>query len=1210
VSLEIGTRLLRGRYELAVGPLPSGGDAMAWEAFTDYGVRYLVKTWAYAGEEPDRVQRALWDAELRTLYKVGSSPGANEALVVMRDAGLDRDARCFAMVLEAPGYVPLDVALRRRAQYPWLSNPSVTARRELWSALERVAVGLDLLHERQVLHRDVGVEALFFSEEEGSESLRLGGFEWSVRLGRPLGADPPVGWSTPPERATQPSSAWRPDDDWFGFGMLCARLLLDMERFATNPPVERHMRVLNAVAATTRQLTEGERDLIQRLAAADPVERLVRAYDVKTRIREILRVLSTPAIARTENRPYTLVVNLRHSSLVDYLLDEGLGEHLGLSGTQTFSPADVVHSSGACTFIQRDFENALLYAVPSQPYFLLVGQRLILRVVQYTNPRDGLKTWQMVFCRSRGELRSGEGGAACVMVPYGRIAVRTAEHVLRDRTIVQGSAPWDDILPQIERGAELARDLSRFHEFIKATNQIEILLRDAEIFPYEIISGPDAIEGQERITIRERSRTEYRRVLSFFEIEKGLIEFLQREQMAGKPDSGNVILSGPTQDALVLPGGGKANQWRVQSVDLEQGTARLERTAIDVDRPRPPREGVLRGAGMRGQTNLIRRRKQAIDALDSHSYLLRSLAAPGQVYMDTGAADLPVSLDPDAVDNAKRASIEDILRVRPIYALQGPPGTGKTTLVAWLVREILADDPVAQILVTAQAHGAVDVLRARVAGEAFAGVAPERLPLAVRLGARGGDEVDLEDSVEQVALKVLRGSVEALNAIADRSAVQTRWLEDARAMADELVRHEALGSRAADFVELVKRGANLTYCTTSAGELEALTADQSFDWSIVEEAGKAHGFDLALPLQAGHRWLLIGDHEQLPPYRFEDYLAGIENLDLVVESLQRLPDNASGLLDWEWAASWRERATGERREFREYARNWLKTFRQVFAHCSVAVGGEKITTEQSDGAAAGMLVGQHRMHPDIGELISRAYYEDKLVNCTVLQDGTPIPRVQHGFSTPDGVAGKAVVWVDLPWSQNDSRTFERGPYQGMPRYTNDAEVIALNAFLGALGPDQSANVELAVLSPYNQQVSVLRQHLRGVPLPAGLVPKESLSGRPTAKGKFAGVHTVDSFQGNQADVVAVSLVRNNREGPGRGMGFLDESSRLNVLLSRAERLLVLVGSWDFFQYQVSTVELDDPTHPLWHWKRIITILDEWFASGRALRTAADLRELP
>ena len=142
---------------------------------------------------------------------------------------------------------------------------------------------------------------------------------------------------------------------------------------------------------------------------------------------------------------------------------------------------------------------------------------------------------------------------------------------------------------------------------------------------------------------------------------------------------------------------------------------------------------------MPGQLKLIRRRKQAIDGFDGHSYLLRSLAAPGQVYIDTGAADLPVQLAPETVDEAKRRAIEDILRVRPIYALQGPPGTGKTTLVAWLLREILQDDPVAQVLVTAQAHGAVDVLRARVT-EAFEDVAPERRPLAVRLGSRRDDD--------------------------------------------------------------------------------------------------------------------------------------------------------------------------------------------------------------------------------------------------------------------------------------------------------------------------------------------------------------------------------------------------------------------------------------------------------------------------------------
>ncbi len=51
------------------------------------------------------------------------------------------------------------------------------------------------------------------------------------------------------------------------------------------------------------------------------------------RIRDIVRSLSTSAVAREENRSYTVVVNLRQTSLIDYLLDMGLREHL--VGTQT-----------------------------------------------------------------------------------------------------------------------------------------------------------------------------------------------------------------------------------------------------------------------------------------------------------------------------------------------------------------------------------------------------------------------------------------------------------------------------------------------------------------------------------------------------------------------------------------------------------------------------------------------------------------------------------------------------------------------------------------------------------------------------------------------------------------------------------------------------------------------------------------------------------
>jgi hypothetical protein len=58
--------------------------------------------------------------------------------------------------------------------------------------------------------------------------------------------------------------------------------------------------------------------------------------------------------------------------------------------------------------------------------------------------------------------------------------------------------------------------------------------------------------------------------------------------------------------------------------------------------------------------------------------------------------------------------------------------------------------------------------------------------------------------------------------------------------------------------------------------------------------------------------------------------------------------------------------------------------------------------------------------------------------------------------------------------------------------------------------------------------------------------------------------TVDEFQGDEADVVIVSLVRNNALVPWKSVGFLKEANRMDVLLSRARHKLIIVGSWDFF----------------------------------------------
>lgn len=1198
--LSRNVRLLRSRYKLVAGPVHDESISQAWLGVDEDDNKVLIKAWHFDGDRPDDLHRALWDAELRTLYRVGSSPGADHAILVIRDAGVDKEAHCFAMVLEAPGYESLADGIKERVRTPWLHTREIQTRRSLWSGLARLVDGIMLLHEQHIIHRDVKPETIYFSSDLGPLSFRLGGFEWSVRLGRPATKMPPPSWSSPPEFFQHSSYGYQPETDWFGFGMLAARLLLNVESYSGNEPVKRHSRVLADLERPANKLADVERALLRRLIALDPRDRLNRGYEVSTAVTDVLIALERGGEVTEDTRPLVVVVNTATRDIVDRTIELGFIPNPD-KVHDAFNPYDLLHSANMLMFIQRDLQSAQLYAVPNAPFYVLVGKQLVLRLTQFecTDEVTGasVRSWTFAYCQSVTDLRWNEGGTSSVTLPVDGIVVRSKRDVVKNKAIRQNAKSWNQYLPTIDHAVQLRASLARFHEFIRCTNQLDLLIRDSEIFRYRTLLK-SVSNGVERLMIEEEPRL--RRPISFAAIEGGMCEYLNREIESNKPDCKLVVLTSLADDALTLPQIPKTDRWTVDQVDLDTSRVQLWRVSTDAQLAQAPSSGVIRTWGMFGQVALIRRRKRAIDRIEKHTYLLRSLSSPGQVYMDTGPSELPIPLSLDLVDEAKQAAIKDILRVRPIYALQGPPGTGKTTLVAHLLRQVFEDDPVSQVLITAQAHGAVDVLRAKVRNEAFSGVPEDKQPLAVRLGL-SSNGLGEEGSVEQVSLRILQTARARLEAQETRTPFQDDWLGIVRTFEHSLATWKS-GSTVPDFCEVVKRGANITYCTTSAGDLEALAEAQSFDWAIIEEAGKAHGFDLALPLQAGHRWLLIGDHKQLPPYRFKDYRDGIDSLDDAIEALEKLPGRAGGMIDVEWVREWRDRTADERSEFKEYARLWLNTFERVFGYCSLATGDVRRTIGEADGAAAGILSRQHRMHPTIGDLISTAYYDDQLVNRTAGEDGRGLPRVRHGLQGIPGLGEQAVLWLDLPWAARDVGASEIGPAPGKPRYTNPSEVAAIVAFLKRLKDNGRGEqpLELSVLSPYNQQVAAIKRDVAvDLVSAAGLNVKQGLRG---TSGRIA--HSVDSFQGNQAGVIVVSLVRNNKLPPGNGLGFLDEASRINVLLSRAERLLVLIGSWEFFEHQLRDVSIDDRQFPLWHWKKVVTTLESWFREGKAVRIDA------
>jgi superfamily I DNA and/or RNA helicase len=283
----------------------------------------------------------------------------------------------------------------------------------------------------------------------------------------------------------------------------------------------------------------------------------------------------------------------------------------------------------------------------------------------------------------------------------------------------------------------------------------------------------------------------------------------------------------------------------------------------------------------------------------------------------------------------------------------------------------------------------------------------------------------------------------------------------------------------------------------------------------------------------------------------------------------------------------------------------------LFSKLERVMGPERVTGTKACGAFAGRLKYQWRMHPTIGTLISDVFYDGDVVNSigTIDRDGIPQPNVCHKFQLADvsrafDIKGKALVWIDVPWCQKDGDWVEIGEQQKKLNYSNPEEARVVRRFIEQLRPtvDDMDPTSIAVLSPYTQQVFQLSGELEGVEVSSHFRLVASLGAHdPGSEARWA--HTVDSFQGNQAELVIVSLVRNNARPAGEGLGFVGESPRVNVMLSRAEQLLVLVGSWTFFHEQTKYASKQDK---LWFWKQALDKLQGWFDSGRAVRIPSHL----
>lgn len=285
---------------------------------------------------------------------------------------------------------------------------------------------------------------------------------------------------------------------------------------------------------------------------------------------------------------------------------------------------------------------------------------------------------------------------------------------------------------------------------------------------------------------------------------------------------------------------------------------------------------------------------------------------------------------------------------------------------------------------------------------------------------------------------------------------------------------------------------NVVGATCIGINTKALFRDLDFDVVIVDESGQIQLHNLIVPLSRANKAILVGDHKQLPPIVSDE----------VIE---------------EFSA----------RGFEEYTDLYrLSWFEHLW---DASPEDHKI-----------MLDTQFRCPSIISDFVSEAFYEGKYFAGTGMDEKKPL------FS----FCPKPMVWIDtnkVPGKAEKSVN-QDGRTVVLDNVCETKLVLEVLAKAIQENPELAIEREIGIIVPYANHVKALQTAIR----------------KQQSKGRFKEltmplnelVASVDSFQGQERDLVIFTFTRSNPRGK---VGFLSDWRRLNVAQTRAKKQLIMIG---------------------------------------------------
>ena len=446
-------------------------------------------------------------------------------------------------------------------------------------------------------------------------------------------------------------------------------------------------------------------------------------------------------------------------------------------------------------------------------------------------------------------------------------------------------------------------------------------------------------------------------------------------------------------------------------------------------------------------------------------------------------------------------AVNEVLWAKDVAIVHGPPGTGKTTTLVEAINETLMRE--SQVLVCAQSNMAVDWISEKLVDR---GINVLRIGNPTRVNDKMLGftyERRFESHSDYPQLWAIRKAIRELRKNRKKGSENYHQKMD------------RLKSRAAEIELRINAelfGEARVIACTLVGSAHHLLEGMKFGTLFIDEAAQALEAACWIPMKRASRVILAGDHCQLPP---------------TVKSIAAL---RAGL---------------------------GKTLME-----RIAENKPEVVT---------LLKIQYRMNDEIMRFSSDWFYGGKVESApqikyrSVLDYDHPITWIDTGEESEE----RRVKSEEFN-SSSDDASEESEEQENSSLFThhsslykeqfvgesfgriNKAEaeltLLTLAEYFTKIGKQRvlSESIDVGIISPYRAQVQYLKK----------LIKKYEFF-KPYRR--LISVNTVDGFQGQERDVILISLVRSNDEGQ---IGFLKDLRRMNVAMTRARMKLIILGNKD------------------------------------------------